>query len=97
MTERALLVAFHCLPGRKADFIQRAMRHAETVRREPGCMRCDVLEPNDDGNVIYLYELFADEAELAAHAAMPYMPQFVADAKAMTEFRTRTECSLQRD
>lgn len=94
MSARALIVAFHCKPGLVSDFIDRANRHAARVQQEPGCIRCDVLKPEAGGTVIYLYELFANEAALSAHSEMPYMPDFVSDAQRMIESRVRTECEL---
>lgn len=92
MSHRALVVEVRCKPERVDDFVERATRHAALVREEPGCLRCDVLRPEDGGSTIYLYELFRDEDALAEHARMPYMPGFVEDMTAMAEGRTRTQC-----
>ena len=41
-------------------------------RDEPGCMRFNVLQDNDDQNVYYFYEVYRDEAALEAHRAAPH-------------------------
>ena len=92
MSHRALIVEFRCKPERVDDFIARATRHAATVREEPGCLRCDVLRPEEGGATVYLYELFRDAEALRTHAGMPYMPGFGEDVKPMIKGRTRTQC-----
>ncbi len=39
-----------------------------SVRDEPGCVRFDVLQDNADPNTYYFYEVYQDEAAVAAHA-----------------------------
>ena len=41
-------------------------------RDEPGCLRFDVLQDNDDANLIHLYEVYQDEASLEAHRQAPH-------------------------
>jgi quinol monooxygenase YgiN len=94
MAHRALIVEFQCKTDRVNDFVNRATDHAATVRREPGCLRCDVLRPEEGGTTVYLYELFQDGLALETHFGMPYMPKFVADFELMIESRTRTQCEV---
>jgi autoinducer 2-degrading protein len=39
---------------------------------EPGCLRFNVLQDQEDPNVYYFYEAYRDEAALEAHRAAPH-------------------------
>src|SRR6202158_2244244 len=41
-------------------------------RDEPGCLRINVLQDEQDENIYYFYEVYQDEAAQAAHRAMPH-------------------------
>ncbi len=41
-------------------------------RDEPGCLRFNVLQDEQDENVYYFYEVYTDRAELEAHRATPH-------------------------
>jgi (4S)-4-hydroxy-5-phosphonooxypentane-2,3-dione isomerase len=41
-------------------------------RDEPGCLRFNVLQDEQDQNVYYFYEIYRDEAALEAHRATPH-------------------------
>ncbi|MBT3358695.1 MAG: antibiotic biosynthesis monooxygenase [Rhodospirillales bacterium] len=97
MSHRAIVFRAECKPEFRADFIARAQRHAGIVRSEPGCMRCDVLVPQEGGNLIFLYELFEDEAALEAHKEMPYMPGWREDITPMVADRDATFVIVTND
>lgn len=97
MSHRAIVFKAVCKPEFREDFIRRAQRHAGIVRSEPGCLRCDVLVPEDGGNTIFLYELFEDEAALKAHSEMPYMPEWRSDITPMVESREPTFVIVTND
>ncbi|MDO9425916.1 MAG: putative quinol monooxygenase [Methylobacterium sp.] len=42
------------------------------TRSEPGCRRFTLHDDRDGGGDLYLYEVWDDEAALAAHHAQPY-------------------------
>ena len=61
----------------KADQRQRFLEAIEvdalgSERDEPGCARFNVLQDSGDENVYYFYEVYKDEAALAAHRAAPH-------------------------
>lgn len=97
MSHRAIVFKAECKPECREDFIRRAQRHAGIVRSEPGCIRCDVLVPEQGGNTIYLYELFEDEAAIKAHSAMPYMPGWREDIAPMVVSREPTFVIVTND
>src|SRR5579884_3795302 len=41
-------------------------------RDEPGCMRFNVVQDQQDPNVYYFYEVYRDEAALEPHRAAPH-------------------------
>lgn len=41
-------------------------------RDEPGCLRFNVLQDEQDENVYYFFEVYKDQAALEAHRAMPH-------------------------
>jgi autoinducer 2-degrading protein len=41
-------------------------------RDEPGCLRFNVLQDQEDPNVYYFYEVYRDEAALEAHRQAPH-------------------------
>jgi autoinducer 2-degrading protein len=53
---------------------------AASLRDEPGCLRFDVVEDNDDPNHFLLYEVHADESAFQAHRAAPHSPRWRAAA-----------------
>lgn len=98
MSHRAIVFKAVCKPERRDEFISRAQRHAGIVRSEPGCIRCDVLVPDEaHSNTIFLYELFEDEAALKVHSEMPYMPEWREDITPMVESREPTFVIVTND
>jgi (4S)-4-hydroxy-5-phosphonooxypentane-2,3-dione isomerase len=49
---------------------------AASLRDEPGCVRFDVVQDNDDANHFMLYEVYADAAAFEAHRAAPHFPRW---------------------
>lgn len=63
-----LHVTIQVKPEHVADFIGLARYDAEhSEQDEPGCLRFDVIRDRDDANRFYFYEVYRDEAALAAH------------------------------
>ena len=48
---------------------------------EAGCLRFDVLRDGDDPLKFYFYEVYRDEAALAAHRQMPHFTRWAGFAK----------------
>ncbi len=55
------------LPERLDDYLTNVRRHATNSSAEPGCVRYEVLQDEDDPTTICLLEVFEDEAALDAH------------------------------
>ena len=65
MSTFALVVELELKTGQKDAFLARARQHRETVlANEAGCHRFDLLTPEEDGDTVFLYEVYADQAAL---------------------------------
>lgn len=61
-------------------------------RDEPGCVRFNVLQDETDENVYYFYEVYLDEAAVAAHRAAPHYAVWQGAADTLDGPLERTEC-----
>ena len=71
----ALIARYHVKPGH-ADEVVDALRRMrpEVEAHEPGCTAYVV---HRDGDLIVLYEQYADEAALAAHRETPHFAEII--------------------
>ncbi len=98
MSTVALLVELEIAPGQKEDFLARARKHRINVlNNEPGCQRFDLLSPQEDGDAVFLYEVYADKDALETHFNTPYMKEYLDDTGPMIANRKRTLCTLVND
>lgn len=78
----ALIVTVNIKPGFKEPFMASLMGDARGSNNdEPGCLRFDVLQDNEDSNRIYLYEVYRDEAAVEAHRAAPHYTKWREEVK----------------
>ena len=57
------------LPEHLAEYIENVKLHARNSNAEPGCVRYEVLQDEDDPTLFNLFEVFDDEAAFHAHQA----------------------------
>lgn len=63
-----ITVDFQIHPGRFAEFLPLITENARlSEANEPGCRRFDVLVPEDGGNWVRLYEIYASEDAFGEH------------------------------
>ena len=63
----ALVVEINIKPGHKEEFMASMLGDARGSNNdEPGCLRFDVLQDNEDPNKLHLYEVYQDEAAVEA-------------------------------
>jgi autoinducer 2-degrading protein len=63
-----LHVTIQVKPEHVAEFLEVARYDADhSESDEPGCLRFDVIQDRDVANRFYFYEVYLDEAALAAH------------------------------
>ncbi|MCG6658118.1 antibiotic biosynthesis monooxygenase [Halomonas campisalis] len=68
-----IIVQTRLKPGQRNAFLAAMLPNAAaSVREEPGCHVFDVIEDRDSPDLFHLYELYADEAALAAHKQTPH-------------------------
>ena len=65
------LVRMEVLQGCRDAFLAAMGANVAAARREPGCLRFDLLGDPDDPLVFFAYEVFADAAALQTHRATP--------------------------
>jgi quinol monooxygenase YgiN len=98
MSAIVLLVQLDLNPGHKNAFVARALEHrGNVVAKEPGCLRFDLVLPDDGGDTVYLYEVYADDAALRTHFNTPYMKEYLGDTAPMIAQRRRNQCTLAND
>ena len=69
----ALIVEINIKPGFKEQFMASMLGDARGSNNdEPGCLRFDVLQDNEDENKLHLFEVYEDEAALDAHRNAPH-------------------------
>ena len=69
----ALVVSFKIKAAHKDAFMASLFDDAKGSNEdEPGCLRFDVLQDNEDPNRIHLYEVYKDQAAVDAHRQAPH-------------------------
>jgi autoinducer 2-degrading protein len=69
----ALWVKVRVKPEERERFLKAIEADAEgSERDEPGCLRFNVLQDEQDQNLYYFFEVYRDEAAFEAHRAAPH-------------------------
>jgi quinol monooxygenase YgiN len=92
-----VLVARYYVHEGRGDVVAAAMERmaAEVKRHEPGCKHYQVCRSNEDERRFLIYEVYEDEAALAAHRAAPHFQQIVeGEVAPLLEKREREFFSL---
>lgn len=69
---RVTLVHVHVQPEHVESFAAATLRNQEGSVREPGNVRFDVLQSEDDSTRFVLVEMFRDDQAVEAHRATPH-------------------------
>ena len=78
----ALVVTINIKPGHKEEFMASMMGDARGSNNdEPGCLRFDVLQDNEEPNRLHLYEVYQDEAAVEAHRNAPHFLKWREECK----------------
>jgi autoinducer 2-degrading protein len=79
-------------PAHVAEFIAATLDNARGTRKEPGNLRFDVLQGDDDPARISLYEAYQSKEDFAAHQTTPhYLKWREAVADWLAQPRTSTK------
>ncbi len=90
-----IVVEFHLKPGARPEFRRLIDANAEaSVRDESGCLQFDVLEPEDDGDRVLLYEIYTDKAAFDAHLQTEHFRIFAGASEALCHQKSVTRCNL---
>jgi len=65
-------VLVHVKPEHREAFLEATLENARHTIREPGNLRFDVNQQQDDPDRFVLYEVYRDEAGMAAHKETPH-------------------------
>lgn len=68
-------------PQHLDEFLENVRRHAANSLLEPGCVRYDVLQDQQDPTTVCLYEMFRSEADLDFHHAQDYYRAWMATSR----------------
>jgi quinol monooxygenase YgiN len=87
---QALIVRITCTDGMRASMLDMLNTYADGLQEEPGTEMLVVCVDPDDESIVWLYEMFKDEAAQNAHRAsagfatmMEKMPEFLAGPPAV--------------
>ena len=69
----SLMVKLRIKPEERQRFLEAVEVDAlGSERDEPGCLRFNVLQDEQDANLYYFYEVYEDESALEAHRGAPH-------------------------
>lgn len=68
----AVVVQAEIEPDRMAEFLKLIETNAVETRKEPGCVRFDVLRSQDNPAEFFFYELYENEAAVDHHKKQPH-------------------------
>jgi quinol monooxygenase YgiN len=93
MANFTLIVEFEVQAETVDRFLELIAENARaSVANEPGCLQFDVVRMQDSPTRLFLYEVYADHAAFEAHAKMPHVAAFFAQAKPMIASQKATRC-----
>lgn len=71
--------------GAMDEFMRVVLENAANSRKEPGCLRFDVLRPDDAPDSVVLYEIYVDQAGHATHRQTAHYAKFDAARKSLVK------------
>ena len=75
------LVSFQVAPEHRADFVRAAQKSArDSLANEPGSERFEGIADEQNPDLFYLNEVYADADAFNTHASGPYFGAFFAEA-----------------
>jgi quinol monooxygenase YgiN len=84
--------------GKRDDALELIETMIEATRAEPGCLDYRFSFDVSDDHLVHIFELFEDEAALAAHRASPHMQVWRANNLGISDRSMREyQASTSRD
>ena len=91
----AVTVRIEVAPDRMAEFMPLMLENARaSLAEEPACHRFDVCSDPGTPEVVFLYELYEDEAGFDTHRTMPHYLSFDAAVSPMIRVKDVATWSL---
>lgn len=91
----SLVVSLKIKPDQRQRFLAAAEDDSTcSVRDEPGCLRFDVLQDEEEENHFYFYEVYRDEAALEAHTKAPHYARWSEARAVVVEEVSRAKCNV---
>jgi autoinducer 2-degrading protein len=78
-----IVVRLEVKSERVEDFLKLVSFNAAESRKEPGNLRFDVVRSIDNPTLYRLYEVYRDEAAMAAHQTTPHYAKWRAEIEAL--------------
>jgi (4S)-4-hydroxy-5-phosphonooxypentane-2,3-dione isomerase len=78
-----IIVRLDVKPDRVNDFLKLVTFNATESRKEPGNLRFDVVRSVDSPTLFRLYEVYRDDAAVAAHQATAHYAKWRAEIEAL--------------
>ena len=75
MSQIAMVVKLTAAEGKRDEALAALGPLVDAARDEPGTLQYVVLADASDANTIHVFELYADQAALDAHASSPTMAE----------------------
>lgn len=89
-----IVVQIEPKPDKVEAFLELALFDAQNSRKEPGCLRFDVLKALDNPPRFAFYEVYKDEASVQAHRQTPHYARWIKEIEALQNVpRTATKYS----
>lgn len=93
-----VVVTFQIKQGQMIEFLPRMLRNAETsLHDEVGCSQFDVCVDDAQSDIVFLYEVYTDQAAFDLHLASSHFLEFDSAVAPMIETKqvqTFTRVSL---
>lgn len=85
-SETLHIVATLVAQSEKIDIVRKALTDLiEPTRKEPGCLRYELYQNQQDPQKFVFVEEYVDEAAFDAHLATPYVQETLAEADSLLE------------
>ena len=94
MSKIAIIGQMTAKPGQFDAYLAQMTEHARASRKEPGCVRFDVVVPRKLENTLMIYEIWADKAALDVHAGTDRIKAYREATEGMVEDSKLTFCAL---
>ena len=78
-----IVVQIQPKPDQVEAFLELALFDAQNSRKEPGCLRFDVLKHLDSPPRFSFYEVYQDEAAVQAHRQTPHYARWIKEIEAL--------------